>query len=179
MCVCAQISLCFYHSLFSLLTSFASSKFVLVQKLWIFIKDLIIFTYRTGKWMQSWRDWCSSFFPVTLPIIRDGLWISFLKYNLYLLRVFFCSSTFRHSATSCSKIRQMNHLLEAYECCRQDQTYNLSVVLLLGVVILVNEDLSCGFREEVGGGVRSLEAVKMKVTCIYSSSCWQETLPWL
>lgn len=65
----------------------------------------------------------------------------------------------------------MNHLLEAYECCRQDQTYNLSVVLLLGVVILVNEDLSCGFREEVGGGVRSLEAVKMKVTCIYSSSC--------
>lgn len=61
----------------------------------------------------------------------------------------------------------MNHLLEAYERCRQDQTYNLSAVPLLGVVILVDNDLGGGFREEVGGSIRSLKAVKLKVTCVF------------
>lgn len=96
----------------------------------------------------------------------------------FLLYIFLCSSTSSHSATSCFKIRQVNHLLEAYECCR-DQTYNLSAVPLLCIVILVNNDLGCGFREEVGGAIRSLKAVKLKVMCIPSRSCLQETSIWL
>lgn len=56
----------------------------------------------------------------------------------------------------------MNHLLEAYEHCRQDQTYSLSAVPLLGGVILVDSELFCGFGEAVGGGTRSLRAVKLK-----------------
>lgn len=76
------------------------------------------------------------------------------KIKTYIWYVFLSSSAFSCNATSCFKIRHMKHLLEAYEHCRQDQTYSLSAVPLLGVVILVDSDLCCGFREVVGGGIK-------------------------
>lgn len=41
----------------------------------------------------------------------------------------------------------------------------------LGVVILVDSDLCCGFREAVGGGIKSLKAVKLEGMCISTVSC--------